>query len=199
DLLVETVDLRPVLCQLRNQLLTLRVGEARVRVGRGNKISGIERDRSVEARDVQFRLREVTRNTVAIGRVGRRIDFDQHIAGGHVIAVGNRDPFHDADFERLDYLDAAGRNDPPISSRDYVYLPNTGPADRHAHKDDDNAHHDAARNRGWGLDDLERGGQKFQLLPSRPALPSDSQAYPPAPPLSPPLARLTPRRPRPPP
>src|SRR5271163_3900390 len=66
DLLIETIDLRLVLRELRSQLPTLRIGESWVCARRGDKRRGTKGERSLQARNVQFRLHEVARDAVPI-------------------------------------------------------------------------------------------------------------------------------------
>ena len=83
-----------------------------------------------------------------------------------MVSIGDHDPFYDADFQRLDQLDLARRDDPPIGAGDDIELAETRPNNRHRHEDDEDTHHESAGGRNRRLDDLQGSGQKLTLVPA---------------------------------
>ena len=117
------------------------------------------------------------RVAVAVGRIRRRIQLDQYVIGSHTVSIGNSDPFHHADLERLDELDLARRNDPPVGGGDDVDVAERRPENADDQQQSDRGHHDPACRRHGRFDDLQRRREKFTLRRQPTWRPTDRQLH----------------------
>ena len=143
-----------------------RFGKGRIGPGGRREAAHIACQRGVQPGDIHLCVHQVARDLIPIGRVGRGIELDQHVTGADMVSIGDHDPFYDTDFQRLDQLDLAGRDDPPIGAGDNIELAETCPDNRHRHEHDEDTHHESAGGRNRRLDDLQGSGQKLTLVPA---------------------------------
>ncbi len=152
---------------LRRQALALRGDQGRARPGRrieiGERVGGVGQGRA-QPRDVELGRNQIALLMLALGRVYRRIELDQHLARLDGVAVMHMDRANDADLEGLDGLRAPAWDDLARRAGDDVDRAETGPGQRqHEHGNDRDADRPPDRRRRC-LDDLERRRQKRQLM-----------------------------------
>ncbi len=107
-------DLGAMLADLVHQKLALHGDQGGVGVGGRRKISqGIvpAGQRRAQAGDVELLGQKIAAQVIAVRRVRRRIELDQHVAGPDHLPVLHADRAHHARFERLDDLGADARHD----------------------------------------------------------------------------------------
>ena len=122
------------------------------------------RQLGLQSRDVELRGHQVAFEMVGLGLVHGRIERDQNVARLHHLAVVDVDGSHDAGFERLDHLGAAGRNDLPGRRSDDIDLTEKRPSQGKAEQANDAQRDHAARRRRRRLDDFQSGRQEGELV-----------------------------------
>ncbi len=154
---------------LVDQELTRRCNHRGIGIGRrmerGQRILAI-RHRRLQARHIQTRPREVAAQVVALGIAHGRIELDENVAGLDALAILDMDGADDAGGERLHHLDAAAGHDLAGRRGDDIDLADTRPRHREREHADDGERQRPADRRGRRLDDLQRSGQKGELIPA---------------------------------
>ena len=169
DLLVQARHLGRLLVDLGAQgraglLDIVRLGPGRLdqRAGRSAGLGGAFE--GGEPRHVQLGLGQVARQAVAVGAGGGGIQFDQHLAGAHVVAVLDADGADHARIQGLDDLDLAGGQQPPGAVARTSTLPKKAHSAAMTKKTPMIEGQGAPGRGGRRLQDLQGGGQELALV-----------------------------------
>ena len=124
----------------------------------------LRRQRCTQPGDVELSGDQVAPEMSELRAGHGRIELDQHVARLDGLAVADMDRPHDAGLERLDDLGAAAGNDLAWRHRDDVDRADARPGQRNREYGDDGESDGAPGWRRRRLDDLQRRGQKRQLV-----------------------------------